>query len=271
MALRLKYQVQTSVPLEVPGVVPDAVCEKSPSEIERIPVFHGNRQLPLGEFFAVSGSAADRRIDFEGDLSGVHWIGAQMAGGEIRVEGPAGRHLGSEMSGGRIHVTGDAGDWTGAEMRGGFIRVDGRAGDLVGSAYRGSARGMTGGAIVVAGDAGDEVAHSMRRGIIAIGGSLGDAAAVSMIAGSLFVCGGCGVRPAAGMRRGSVVLLGADPRILPTFKPAGHCRPLYLRIFLAHLVRLGLNLPGEAVDCDYRLYHGDLLSGGRGELLIRAC
>ena len=76
--------------------------------------------------FAVSGDPADRCVDFEGDLKGVHLIGSGMNDGEIRVHGNAGRHLGSQMSGGTIRVEGDAGDWVGAEMRGGLIQVSGR-------------------------------------------------------------------------------------------------------------------------------------------------
>ena len=43
----------------------------------------------------------------------------------------------------RIHVDGNASDWVGGEMHGGLIHVNGSAGHLVGSAYRGSATGMT--------------------------------------------------------------------------------------------------------------------------------
>ena len=78
--------------------------------------------------FSVAGDAGDKRFDFEGNLSGVHWIGAHMRTGQIHIHGPAGRHLGSELRGGEIHVEGDAGDWIGCEMRGGLIHVQGNAG-----------------------------------------------------------------------------------------------------------------------------------------------
>ena len=112
---------------------------------ERFEIFHGNRKLPLAEFFDVSGDPADARFEFEGNLAGVHWIGAQMSDGEIHVRGNAGRHVGSEMTGGVIHVHGNASDWVGGEMHGGLIHVHGNAGHLIGSAYRGSKVGMTGG------------------------------------------------------------------------------------------------------------------------------
>src|SRR5437879_2668394 len=132
MTLHLKYTAATTIPVEVEGVTPDAVREKSLAQIEKREIFHGNRKVPLAEFFAVLGDAGDGRIEWEGNLSGVHWIGAKMTGGDVRVAGNAGRHVGSEMTGGEIHVAGDAGDWVGGEMHGGLIHVRGRAGDLIG-------------------------------------------------------------------------------------------------------------------------------------------
>ena len=73
MSLSLRYHAQTSVPVEIEGVVPDRLRDKSPAEIERLEIFHGNRKLPLAELFAVSGDPADGRIDFEGNLAGVHY------------------------------------------------------------------------------------------------------------------------------------------------------------------------------------------------------
>src|ERR1044071_5530386 len=164
--LRLRYNANTSIPVEIEGLTPQWASGKSLTEIERFEIFHGNRRLALGEYFSVSGDGADGRLEFEGNLSGVHWIGAQMSGGEIHVQGNAGRHVGSEMTGGAIHVHGDARDWVGGEMHGGLIHVRGNAGHLIGSAYRGSRMGMTGGTIMIGGAVGNEVGHTLRRGLI---------------------------------------------------------------------------------------------------------
>jgi formylmethanofuran dehydrogenase subunit C len=271
MPLVLRYQATTSVPVEVEGLVPAAARGKPLAEIERINVFHGNRQLPLAEFFQVSGDPSDGCIEFEGDLAGVHWIGAKMAEGSIRVAGNAGRHVGSEMTGGEIHVDGNAGDWVGGEMHGGFIHVRGSAGHLVGAAYRGSARGMTKGTILIGGDVGNEVGHTMRRGLIVVGGSAGDFACLNMIAGSMFVLGTCGIRPAAGMRRGTLALLGDNPPpLLPTFRLAGRARPQFLRLYLLALRKHGYRIPDSFLSAEYLLYSGDFVAVGRGEILIRA-
>src|SRR5437868_13310433 len=103
MPLRLTLRAKTSVPLEVEDITPDAVRGKSLAEIEKLEVFEGNVKTRLAEFFSISGEAADDVHEWEGDLSGVHWIGAKMQNGRIVVQGNAGRHIGSEMRGGEIH------------------------------------------------------------------------------------------------------------------------------------------------------------------------
>lgn len=270
MPLCFEYRASSTVPIEVAGLVPSALREKSLAEIERLPLWQGNRQQPLAEFFRVSGGAFDNCLEFVGDLSSVHRLGTGMTEGSLRIEGSAGRHLGAEMRGGRIDVGGDAGDWLGAELHGGTIHVRGNAGDLVGAAYRGSPRGMTGGTILVGGNAGQETAHSMRRGLIAVGGSTGEFAATNMIAGSLLVFGGCGPRPGAGMRRGTLALLGGQvPEPLVTFRPGSICRPQFMRLLLRWLAEHDFPVPGGLLDADYRIYHGDQLAVGRGEILVR--
>ena len=271
MALRLQLRSRSTVPLEVEGITPDAVRDKSLAEIEKLDIFQGNVKLPLAEFFTVSGDPTDELHDWEGELSGVHWIGAKMTSGRIVIHGSGGRHLGSEMAGGEIHVLGDAGDWVGGEMHGGLIHVRGRAGHLVGSAYRGSPKGMTRGTILIGGDAGNEIGHSMRRGLIAIGGNIGDLAGMNMLAGSIFVFGTAGIRHGAGMKRGTLAFLGpAAPPLLPTFRRACRYSPQALRLIFHELRRREFAVPAECSACEYELYNGDFLEGGRGEVLIRA-
>jgi formylmethanofuran dehydrogenase subunit C len=268
--LRLRYKADTSIPVEVEGLTPSAVRGASLDEVQRFEVFHGNRKVPLAEFFDVSGDPSDALFEFEGDLAGVHWIGAQMSEGEIRVRGNAGRHVGSEMTGGAIHVHGNASDWVGAEMHGGLIHVRGNAGHLIGSAYRGSSTGMTGGAILIGGSAGNEVGLTLRRGLVAIGGACGDFVGANMVAGTVLVFGACGNRPAAGMRRGTVGLLGDNPpSVLVTFRKSCVCTPPFLRLILRRLEALGFAVPSDRYHASYGVYHGDHVTVGRGEILIR--
>ena len=268
--LKLSYQASTSIPVEIEGFTPDFARDKPLAELERWPLFHGNEKLLLAELFKLSGDPTDGRLEFSGNLAGVHWIGAHMTVGAIRVEGSAGRHVGSEMTAGEIHVAGDAGDWVGGEMHGGLIHVRGRAGHLIGSAYRGSRRGMTAGTILIGGDVGNEIGHTMRRGLLAVGGNCGDFPGINMIAGTVLVLGECGIRPAAGMRRGTVGLFGRSaPQLLPTFRRGAAYEPLFLQLLFKELRRLDFTVPDELIRASYRIYHGDFVAGGRGEIFMR--
>jgi formylmethanofuran dehydrogenase subunit C len=269
MALKLVYRASTTIPVEIEGFVPAAARGKPLAEIEKFEIFHGNEKRPLADFFSVSGDAGDLAFEFEGDLSGVHWIGARMAEGTIRVQGSAGRHVGSEMTGGEIHVAGDASDWVGGEMHGGLIHVRGRAGHLVGAAYRGSKRGMTAGTILVHCETGNEIGHTMRRGLLAVGGC-GDFAGLNMIAGTILVFGPAGLRAGAGMRRGTIGLFGAEPpKLLPTFRAGGRDKLLILELLLRELERLGYPFDETLRDRALRTYHGDMVALGRGEVLVQ--
>jgi formylmethanofuran dehydrogenase subunit C len=272
MPLVLRLKQPTSIPLEVDAVRLEAVRAQSADEVRRTLIQYGNSQGELGEFFDVSGSAADNELVWQGDCSRVKLIGARLPRGKIRVEGNAGMHLGAQMRGGEIVVDGDAADWAGAEMHGGRIHIRGNAGNLVGAVYRGGRRGMAGGEILIGGDAGNEVGHTMRRGLIAVGGQTGDAPGFDLIAGSILLFGEVGIRPGAGMKRGTIGLLGAKnpPHLLPTSKFIGVSQPVFLRFYLLRLREMGFFVPDECFHADYRRYCGDSLELGKGEILIRA-
>jgi formylmethanofuran dehydrogenase subunit C len=268
MPLRLTYFAETASPVEIEGFTPDWAHDKSLAEIERFEVYHGNQKLPMAEMFRVSGDPGDQTLEMEGDVSGVHWIGAHMRTGRVTIHGAAGRHLGSEMHGGEIQVEGDAGDWVGAEMHGGLIHVHGNSGDLVGGAYRGSAKGMTGGTILVDGNGGNEIGHTMRRGMIAIGSSAGDLTGFNMLAGTVVVVGNCGMRAGAGMRRGTICLLGPSPSpLLTSFRVACSSPMNIVAMILRNLRNSGLRVDESRLMTDVELCQGDLISGGEGEII----
>jgi formylmethanofuran dehydrogenase subunit C len=270
MAITLTYLGKTSVPVEIEGLTPDWASGKSLTDIERFEIFHGNRKVPLAEMFSVTGDAGDKRFDFEGNLSGVHWIGAHMRTGQIYIHGPAGRHLGSELRGGEIHVEGAAGGWVGCEMRGGFIHVQGDAGHLVGAAYRGSAQGMRGGVIVVDGNAGNEIGLSMQQGTIAIGGEAGDMIGFNMTDGTILVFSDAGIRAGAGMHGGTIGLLGpTPPPILPSFRFDRMAKPEKLVAVLRDLHGTGLRSEESLLPAEVDVYVGDLVADGIGEIYLR--
>ncbi|AWM38789.1 Formyltransferase/hydrolase complex Fhc subunit C [Gemmata obscuriglobus] len=267
--LKLTLRAPSSIPLEVEGITPERVAGLSPLEVAKLPVQHGNRAEPLGEFFEVihdpKGTWADLHI--AGDTSNVKFIGARMSAGNIYVENRVGMHAGAQMSGGSLTLDSGAAGWLGAEMRGGSIEVRGHAGDHVGAAYRGSRRGMTGGTIVVRGSAGDELGLLMRRGLIVAEGACGQFAGASMIAGTLALFGTVGERCGAGMKRGTI-LTATAPQLPPSFRFACEYRPSFLPLYLAHFARLGVNLPTGFGVGTLRCFRGDMLTGGKGEVLI---
>ncbi len=273
MAIKFTYHGATSAPIEIEGLTPDWACDKSNAEIERFQIYDGNRKIALAELFSVAGDASDLHMEFEGDLSGVHWIGAHMQAGRVSVHGPAGRHVGSQMRGGDMVVDGNAGGWVGAEMRRGRIHIRGNAGHLAGAAYRGSAKGMTGGTILVDGNVGNEAGLSMRRGLIAVAGSAGDMLGFNLHAGTIVVAGECGIRPGAGMRRGSLALFGPmRPQLLPSFRFATTFQSAAIGVLLNILQQQRFPLAPAVLSSAMRwdLFHGDLVSLGRGEILFPA-
>jgi formylmethanofuran dehydrogenase subunit C len=270
MAVTLSLRDAVRIPVEVDGVLPEQLRGLSTDSIRRLSITQGNLRLDLGDLFEVSGSSdVDQTLVWEGDLGAVKRIGQGLSSGRIVVTGPAGMHLGSGMTGGSIEVAGDVSDWAGAEMRGGLIRIRGSAGDCVGGAYRGATRGMTGGEILIDGDAGDEVGRVMRRGLIAIGGSCGQFCGSKMIAGSIFVGRQVGERLGSGMKRGAIGALGgAKTELLPTFERAGVVRPLFLLPFARRLRAAGMEGLAQAMGCMLERWCGDLLTIGRGEVLL---
>ncbi len=252
--------------IDLTGILPDRLADLSLDAIRRLPVTADERPALLGDLFSVSGGAEDGVLECRGDFSRVHRVAAGLAGGTVRVAGSVGRHAGEGMTGGRLDVAGDAGDWLGAEMAGGEIRVAGSAGDNLAAALPGSDQGMRGGFVTVAGSVGRLAGQRMRRGIVAVGGSCGDAAAFEMRAGTLLLAGEVGPHSGLAMRRGSLVALAARPAIPATFQRGRRWLPSYIGVLLARLARAGfqpaLPLPGR-----FRQWHGDLLAGGRGEIL----
>lgn len=272
MPLVLTLKNTTSIPVEVDSIRLETVREQSAADVARTLVQYGNKQLELGEFFDLSGSAADdNTMIWQGDCSRIKLIGTGLTAGKVIVDGAAGMHVGAEMMGGEIEVRGNAGDWGGAEMHGGRIWIRGNAGHCIGAVYRGGRRGMTGGEILIEGDCGNELAHTLRRGTIAVRGRVGDGAGFNMLAGTLLLFGGSGVRPGAGMRRGTIVYLGTElpPPMLPTYKLAGQAQPVYLSVYLRYLSQIGWHVPPECFSASYRQFNGDFLELGKGEILVR--
>jgi formylmethanofuran dehydrogenase subunit C len=129
---------------------------------------------------------------------------------------------------------------------------------------------MRGGAILVHGDAGHEIGCSMRRGLIAVGGRTGDFVGASMIAGTILLFSQPGMRMGAGMRRGTIAVFADAPPPLPTFRFDCTYRPDFLQLYFGHLRSCNFPAPPEPPGRLYHRYSGDMVTLGKGELLIAA-
>ena len=222
--------------------------------------------------FACTGTRGDERLTVEGDLNHVHGLGREMSRGHLLIRGNAGPQLGAEMTGGAIEVDGSAGDWAGAEMRGGLITIRGNTGSFLGAAYPGSRLGMRDGVILVEGSAGDDAGLQMRRGLIAIRGSAGGGLGRSHDRGH-------GDRPGSGGQAHRSGDETGDAGVAITARAsrgalAAHLcpsRPVSLAVPDALLpAARGVGFLGASrrysLACLDR-YNGDMVVGGRGEIL----
>jgi formylmethanofuran dehydrogenase subunit C len=266
--LTLSLKASTTLPLELSGITPDIVRDKSLAAVKKLAIWHGREQLSLADLFAINGSAADEQLKFSGDLSAAVDIGMNMKSGKIRVEGNAGRDVGLGMCGGEIEVTGNVGDGLGSEMRGGIIRVRGSSGNFAGGARVGSTRGMTGGTILVTGNACNGVGSRMRRGLIAVGGNAGELVGHHMLAGTIVVMGDCGAHAGAGMKRGTLCLAQGDAQLLPTFRHACATHSPLLGMVGRQLLSLGFENDVGNAKREWQQFNGDFLASGRGEVFL---
>jgi formylmethanofuran dehydrogenase subunit C len=135
IVLKFKGTGGSTIPLEADPINPDLLQLKFRPEIEQLPLYHGNEQVLLGDFFTVKGERSNQ-IRVQGDLSLVKNIGVGMQSGRVVIEGNVGMHVGARMTGGEIEVHGNAGDWAGAEMTGGLLWIKGDVGNRAGSGTR---------------------------------------------------------------------------------------------------------------------------------------
>ncbi len=71
------------------------------------------------------------------------------------------------------------------------------------------------------------------------------------------------------MRRGTHCAARPErAALLPTFRPGCCFDPVFMRVMLRDLERQGLAIPDRTTCGPYRIYHGDEVSLGRGEILV---
>ncbi|MEQ8230093.1 MAG: formylmethanofuran dehydrogenase subunit C [Gammaproteobacteria bacterium] len=256
--------------LDLSPLTPHALAGMTADQIRRLRLRHGTRSTPLGDLFAVNGTAGDV-LALRGLTSGCLRAGAGLESGTVEVTGNPGDELGRDMRGGSIQVRGNVGDGVGLGMQGGLIRVNGSAGDRIGGMLPGATRGMNEGTIIITGDAGERVGERMRRGLIVVCGDTGGYTGDRMLAGTIIVLGACGPHAGAGMRRGSL-LLSERPATMPaTFNPCGAFALTFVPLLAQHLAGIDRRLARRIGDfARAERWCGDMAYGGKGEILLAA-
>jgi formylmethanofuran dehydrogenase subunit C len=267
--IKLKLKKQPELPLEADSITPDNFLGKMPAEIKKLPLYLGNTELKIDDFFTVSGKSGDDikvlKIIIDGDLSNVKRIGEKMSGGEIIINGNVGMHVGSQMKGGKILVNGNADDWAGAMLKGGELEITGNAGNYVGAAYRGYWIGMENGIIRVKGKVGVESmlwARSSKAGNKWPTLYCGEAETFLGMhnhGGTIIVEGNCDRCAGADQSTGTIVVKGKISRKLPSYKKAGEVNEIQLP-------------NGEKIQGKFIEYTGDhsIRKEAQGKLYIAA-
>ncbi|WP_440945700.1 formylmethanofuran dehydrogenase subunit C [Methanosarcina sp. T3] len=249
--VKLALKKANKIPIEADNINPDNFAGKPAEEIKAIPVWYGNGQFPLGDFFNVevegNDSVENTKIVFDGDVSRVKRIGQNMSAGEIEINGNVDMHCGFGMTGGKVVINGNADSWLGCEMSGGEIILNGNASYYVGAGYRGEACGMRGGKITVNGNTKDYLGEHMCGGEIHVKGDVGLLPAISNNGGKIVIEGDA-TMPASEMKNGTVIINGEVSDLLPSYKEEG---------------------TEEVEGVTYRKFVGDVNVGGKGVLLIK--
>lgn len=262
---RLKLRAPLDARLDLSGITPAALADLSPDEVARKDVFLGAQRVALGAVFEVTTGASEALV-VSGDPR-LDCVGADLAGGEILVEGPVGAQAGARMTGGRLVVRGDAGDGLAAGLVAGRIEVSGSAGARLGSALPGERLGMRGGLVQVAGGVGAGLGERLRGGLVLVAGDAGPGAATDLIAGTVAVAGRLGPDAGRGMRRGSLLLGQAPDGLAPGFVDTGS-HDLVALLLLARRVPELAALFGGGLSGRARRLAGNRLVGGEGEILL---
>ncbi len=241
---------------------------KSVDDIAKLTLQCGKQQIPVGELFDISGENP-QDIIINNSFEKLDFIGKELEGGSITVNGDVGAYLGMGMKSGAIKVNGNVGIFVGCEMKKGTLEINGNVGDFLGGALPGNKMGMKGGTILVKGNVGARAGDHMRRGLILIEGNAGDYCGSRMAAGTIAVMGNTGRYLGFAMRRGTL-LLWNQPQLLASFNDCGvHTLgflPLLFRSFKASNSKFA---DESTAFSRVQRYAGDMSELGRGEVLVR--
>ena len=263
---RLTVRERPPLRVEVGNLNPQALATLTVSEVERLPLPMGRRNIALAEIFKSEGQPGPR-VTFQGSCERLDGIGRNLAEGEILVEGDAGDEVGTGQSGGEIRIAGSVRDEAATGRSSGVLIIGGNAGAFLGAPKPGERLGMRGGLVRIAGNVGPRVGDRMRRGMILIGGNAGEACGARMVAGTIAVAGQLGAMPGIRMRRGTIIARGAPDGPPDTFAETGQADLIIFKLLARRLAEMAPWLP-LLMDRPVRRAVGDLAVDGKGELLL---
>jgi formylmethanofuran dehydrogenase subunit C len=254
--------------VDMSPLVCNQLQDREPAQIAAIELQNGKRKIRVDELFSISGSDT-QNIIIKNSFGKLDFIGKDLDGGSISVEGDAGAYLGLGMKSGDITVTGNVGIFAACEMKKGLITILGDAGDFLGAALPGNKMGMKGGTVLVKGNAGERVGDHLRRGTILIEGNAGDYCGSRMTAGTIAVMGQTGRYLGYAMRRGTL-LLWNQPQLSASFNDCGTHTLAFLPILFASFKKFNSKFADTSVVFNrVQRYGGDMSEIGRGEVLVK--
>ncbi|KAF3977046.1 MAG: formylmethanofuran dehydrogenase subunit C [Methylococcales symbiont of Iophon sp. n. MRB-2018] len=248
------------------------VCNKlegvSVTDIAAIELQNGKSKIRVDSLFAIKGSDT-KNLVIQGSFFKLDFIGKELDGGTITVNGDVGAYLAQEMKSGTIKVKGNAGLYAACEMKNGYLEITGDSGDFLASALPGNKQGMKGGTVLVKGNVGERAGDHMRRGTVLIEGNAGDYCGSRMVAGTIAVMGQTGRYLGYAMRRGTL-LLWNQPQLTATFNDCGSHTLAFLPILFASFRPLNSKFASETEAFNrVQKYAGDMSELGRGEVLVK--
>ena len=266
MTFTLKTQPKQRV--DMSPLVPANMLDKNADDITKITLQCGKQQIPVGDLFDVSGENP-HDILINNSFDKLDFIGKELDGGSITVNGDVGAYLGIGMKSGNIKVNGNADIFTGCEMKKGTLEINGNVGEFLGGALPGNKMGMKGGTILVKGNVGARAGDHMRRGLILIEGNAGDYCGSRMTAGTIAVMGNTGRYVGYAMRRGTL-LLWNQPQLLPSFNDCGAHTLGFLPLLFNSFKTTNSKFADNAAAFNrVQRYAGDMSEIGRGEVLVK--
>jgi formylmethanofuran dehydrogenase subunit C len=267
-ALTFTLKDPTNQRVDMSPLVSQKLAGLDVEAIAAIELQSGKRKLRVDELFYITGKNT-QDIIIANSTDKLDFIGKELDGGSISVQGDAGAYLGMQMKSGNINLSGDAGLYAACEMKNGLLQIDGNAGDFLGGALPGNKQGMKGGTVLVKGNVGQRAGDHMRRGQILIEGNAGDYCGSRMLAGTIAVMGNTGRYLGYAMRRGTL-LLWNKPQLSATFNDCGSHTLAFLPILFASFKSLNSRFAENKVSFNrVQRYGGDMAETGRGEVLVR--